>query len=142
MLTKTITYTDYNGLERTEKFYFNLTEAEVAEMELTTAGGLSDTITKIVEAKDVPTLIRIFKDLILKAYGEKSADGRRFIKNDELREAFSQTEAYSQLFMELAFDADKAAEFVNGIAPHKNENENGKVDVSKRPEAIPMKTES
>ena len=140
MLTKTITYTDYNGLERTEKFYFNLTEAEVLEMELASAGGLSGTITKIIEAKDVPTLIKMFKDLILKAYGEKSADGRRLIKNDEVREAFSQTEAYSKLFMELAFDADKAAEFVNGITPNKNEN--GKIEISKRPEAIPVKTES
>lgn len=140
MLAKTITYTDYNGLERTETFYFNLTEAEVMEMELSTAGGLSDTITKIVEAKDAPTLIKIFKDLILKAYGEKSADGRRLIKNDEVRDAFSQTEAYSQLFMELAFDADKAAEFVNGIAPNKEKS--GKIEVSKRPEAIPIKAES
>ncbi len=140
MLAKTITYKDYNGLERTETFYFNLTEAEVAEMELTTDGGLSDMITKIVEAKDIPAIIKVFKDLILKAYGEKSADGRRFIKNDEVREAFSQTEAYSKLFMELAFDADKAAAFVNGIAP--NQSENDKVDVTKRPEAIPMKAES
>lgn len=140
MLSKTITYTDYNGLERTEKFYFNLTEAEVAEMELTTEGGLSGMIEKIIETKDVPTLIKIFKDLILRSYGEKSADGRRFIKNDEMREAFTQTEAYSKLFMELAFDADKATEFVNGIAPHKSED--GKVDVSKRPDAIPVKAES
>lgn len=145
MLTKTITYTDYNGLERTETFYFNLTEAEVVEMELASAGGLSDTITKIIEAKDAPTLIKIFKDLILKSYGEKSPDGRRLIKNDEVREAFSQTEAYSKLFMELAFDADKATEFVNGITPNnaaKAIMNNSKVDVSKRPEAIPIKAES
>lgn len=140
MLTKTVTYTDYNGLERTEKFYFNLTEAEIAEMELTTEGGLEAMITKMIEAQDVPSLITLFKDLILRSYGEKSADGRRFIKNDEIRAAFSQTEAYSILFMELAFDADKAAEFVNGITPHKSEG--GKVDVSKRLEAIPMKAES
>ena len=140
MIAKTITYTDYNDLERTEKFYFNLTEAEVAELELTTEGGFYGMIMKLIEAKDVPTLIKIFKDLILKSYGEKSADGRRFIKNEEMREAFTQTEAYSQLFMELAFDADKAAEFVNGIAP--NSSKNGKVDVSKRPEAIPIQAES
>lgn len=140
MLTKAITYTDYNGLERTEKFYFNLTEAEIVEMELASAGGLSDTITKIIEAKDVPTIIKIFKDLVLRAYGEKSEDGRRLIKNDAVREAFSQTEAYSKLFMELAFDPDKAAEFVNGITPNKRED--GEVDVSKRPEAIPIKAES
>lgn len=139
MLTKTITYTDYNGVERTEKFYFNLTEAEVLEMELSKAGGLSDSITKVVEAKDVPTIIKIFKDLILKAYGVKSDDGRKFIKSDELRNDFAQTEAYSKLFMELAFDADKAAEFVNGITPKKSDN--GAINISKRPEAIPAKAD-
>lgn len=140
MLTKQITYTDYNGTERTETFYFNLTEAEAVEMELSAVGGLSDTIQKIIDAKDVPSLIKIFKELILKAYGVKSPDGRRFIKNDEVREDFAQTEAYSKLFMELAFDADKAAEFVNGITPTKIEG--GKIDVSKRPEAIPLKMEN
>lgn len=140
MLAKQITYTDYNGTERTETFYFNLTEAEAVEMELSAVGGLSDTIHRIIDAKDVPSLIKIFKELILKAYGVKSPDGRRFIKNDEVREDFAQTEAYSKLFMELAFDADKAAEFVNGITPNKIEG--GKVDVSKRPEAIPMKAEN
>ena len=117
MIKKTITYSDYNGYERTEDFYFNLTKAEIMEMELSTAGGLAEMIKKIVAAQDAPSIIKIFKDLILKAYGEKSPDGKRFIKNDELRESFSQTEAYSQLFMELAMNADEAAKFVNGIIP-------------------------
>lgn len=117
MLKKTITYTDYNGSERTEDFYFNLTKAEIMEMELTTAGGLSEMIEKIVAAKDSPTIIKVFKDLVLKAYGEKSPDGRRFMKSPEIREAFSQTEAYSELFMELATDDEAAAKFVNGIIP-------------------------
>jgi len=115
MLKKTVTYTDYNGVERTEDFYFNLTKAEIMEMELTTSGGLAEMITKIVEAKDGPAIIKVFKDLVLKAYGEKSPDGRRFIKSVEIADAFSQTEAYSQIFMELATDADAAAAFVNGI---------------------------
>ena len=117
MLKKTITYTDYNNNERTEDFYFNLTKAELMEMEMSTAGGLAEMITKIVAAQDQPAIIKLFKELILKAYGEKSADGKRFIKNDDIREEFSQTEAYSQLFMELATDADAAAAFVNGIMP-------------------------
>lgn len=117
MLKKTITYTDYNGSERTEDFYFNLTKAEVMEMELSTAGGLAEQITRIVNAKDAPAIIAIFKDLVLRAYGEKSADGKRFIKSEEIKTGFSQTEAYSQLFMELATDADAAAAFVNGIVP-------------------------
>lgn len=117
MLKKTITYTDYNGTERTEDFYFNLTKAEIMEMELGTTGGLAEMIQKVVAAQDAPSIIKIFKDLVLRAYGEKSADGKRFIKNDEIREAFSQTEAYSNLFMELATDADAASAFVNGIVP-------------------------
>lgn len=117
MLKKTVTYTDYNGSERTEDFYFNLTKAEIMEMELKTVGGLSAMIEKIVAAKDGPTIIKTFKDLVLKAYGEKSADGRRFIKSPEIAEAFSQTEAYSQIFMELATDDEAAAKFVNGIIP-------------------------
>lgn len=117
MLKKTITYTDYNGTERTEDFYFNLTKAEVMEMEMSTSGGMAETIQRIVAAQDAPAIIKIFKELVLKAYGEKSPDGKRFIKSDEIASAFSQTEAYSILFMELATDADAAAKFVNGIVP-------------------------
>lgn len=117
MITKTITYTDYNGNERTEDFYFNLNKAELVEMEMGTEGGLAEKIKKIVAANNTSAIIKEFKELVLKAYGEKSEDGRRFIKNDELREAFSQTEAYSQIFMELATDADAASKFVNGIVP-------------------------
>lgn len=117
MLKKTITYTDYNGAERTEDFYFNLSKAEITEMEMGVKGGLTETIIRIVAAQDSPAIIKIFKDLILKAYGVKSPDGKRFEKSPELSAEFSQTEAYSNLFMELAFDANKAAEFINGIVP-------------------------
>ena len=117
MLKKTITYNDYNGTERTEDFYFNLTKAEIMEMEMSTSGGMAEMINKIVASQDAPAIIKIFKELILKAYGEKSADGKRFVKSEEISVAFSQTEAYSQLFMELATDADAAAKFVNGIVP-------------------------
>lgn len=117
MYKKTITYTDYNDVQRTETFYFNLTKAEVLEMELGTVGGLSAMIQGVIDAKDTPALIKIFKDLVLKAYGEKSADGKRFIKSPELSEAFSQTEAYSDIFMELATNDDEASNFVKGITP-------------------------
>ena len=118
MLKKRIAYTDYNGAERTEDFYFNLSKAEVMEMEMSISGGLAQMITRIVEAQDAPSIIKIFKELILKAYGEKSPDGKRFIKSEELSQAFSQTEAYSELFMELSTDAQAAAEFVNGVIPN------------------------
>lgn len=117
MLKKTITYTDYNDVERTEDFYFNFTKAEIAELQLTTVGGMGETIQKIINAKDIPALVTIFKELVLKAYGEKSPDGRRFIKSEELSKEFSQTEAYSELYMELATDAEKASAFVNAIIP-------------------------
>lgn len=117
MLKKTIAYTDYNGVERKEDFYFNLSKAEILEMEMSTVGGLAEMINKIVTTQDAPAIIKIFKELILKAYGEKSADGKQFIKSKDLSNAFSQTEAYSVLFMELATDADAASKFVNGIVP-------------------------
>lgn len=124
MLKKTITYLDYNGVERTEDFYFNLTKAEIMEMEMSTSGGLTEMINRIVAAKDAPAIIDVFKKLILKAYGEKSPDGKRFIKSDKISEEFSQTEAYSQLFMELATNADEASKFVNGIVPSVEKKEN------------------
>lgn len=119
MLKKTITYTDYNDVERTEDFYFNLSKAELMEMELGTSGGLAEMIQKIVAAQDAPAIIKVFKDLILKAYGEKTLDGKRFEKkNGDLAAAFAETEAFSQLYMELATDADAAAAFINGIMPN------------------------
>lgn len=117
MLKKTITYTDYNEISHTETYYFNLSKAECMEMEMSTSGGLTEMINKIIETQDVPAIIKIFKDLILKAYGVKSPDGKRFIKSEELSTAFAQTEAYSVLFMELATNAEEAAAFVNGIMP-------------------------
>ena len=121
MIKKTITYPDYNGIERTNDFYFNITKAEAMEKEMSIDGGLADRIKKIIAADDRPTIVKIFKSIILDSYGEKSADGKRFIKIDEnghhLADDFMQTEAYSQLFMELATDADAAAKFINGILP-------------------------
>lgn len=120
MLKKTIKYTDFNGVERSEDFYFNLTKAEVTEMEVSIKGGLSATLRSIVESNDGKKILETFKDLVLKAYGVKSDDGRRFIKTPEVREEFAQTEAYSELFMELSTNADMAAAFVNGIVPVMN----------------------
>lgn len=117
MLKKTIKYTDYNGVEKTRDFYFNLSKAEIAEMELETPGGLSAYLKRITEAQDTPSLVKIFKELILKSYGVKSDDGERFIKNAQIRDEFAQTDAYSELFMELASNAEIASEFVNGIIP-------------------------
>lgn len=117
MLKKVITYTDYDGNERTETFYFNLTKAEITEMELSLAGGLVKTIEKIVEERDGSKIIALFKDVILRSYGEKSPDGRRFIKSPQLSTEFSQTEAFSEMFIEMATNTEVATAFINGIAP-------------------------
>lgn len=117
MLKKTVSYVDYNGVERTEDFYFNLTKAEVTEMELSVEGGFSKMLEDIVKSNDNMQIVKLFKEIVLKAYGEKSADGKRFVKSKEIAEAFSQTEAYSEIFMELALNEDAAAAFVNGIMP-------------------------
>ena len=117
MFKKTITATDYNGVTYTEDYYFNMSKPEIAEMENSKEGGFGEYLKKISGAKDEKELTKVFKDLILKSYGVKSPDGRRFIKTDELSLEFSQTDAYSVLYMELATDSDKASEFIKGIFP-------------------------
>lgn len=123
MLKKTFKFVDYNGNPRTEDHYFNLTQAEVTELELSVDGGLTAMIKRLVEAQNGGQIIKTMKNLILKSYGVKSPDGRRFIKNQEVRDAFVQTEAYSQLFMELATNAQAASDFVAGIIPAKTDEE-------------------
>lgn len=123
MLKKIITYTDYNGVERTEPFYFNLSKAELMEMEFGVTGGMTEMLDKIIAAKDAPSLMKTFKEMIMKAYGVKSDDGKRLIKSEELSIAFTQTEAYSVLFMELITDDKAAADFVNGIIPNEIQTE-------------------
>lgn len=117
MLKKTIKYTDFDGNERTEDFYFNLTKAELMELELSVEGGLQKQIDKIIAAQSVPEIVKIFKTLVLKAYGEKSDDGRRFMKTKEITQAFKETQAYSDIFMELSTDDTAAAAFIQGIIP-------------------------
>ena len=130
MLKKTITYHDYNGVEYTQDFYFNLSKAEIMEMEMGTTGGLAEMITKIVAAQDAPAIIKIFKDLILKSYGQKSLDGKRFEKSEKLYTEFAQTEAYSVLLDELCTNAEAAAAFINGIIPSNLEESSKKAEQS------------
>lgn len=117
MIKKTITYTDYDGNERTEDFYFNLSKPELIEMQVSETGGLEKKIEKISQEQDLKKIIELMKDIIKKSYGVKSDDGKRFIKNEEVLNDFMQSEAYSELFMGLATDADAASEFINGILP-------------------------
>lgn len=120
MLKKTVTYEDFDGNVRTEDLYFFISKSELAEMEITTPGGFTNKLESITKAQDGAEIMKIFKYIILKSYGEKSDDGRSFIKKRNgvnLSEAFEQTEAYDTLFTELLMDPDKAAAFINGIMP-------------------------
>lgn len=132
MYKRTVTFTDFDGNERTEDFYFHFSKAELMEMELSKTGGLQNYVDKIVKTQDTPELMRIFKDLLLNSYGEKSLDGRKFVKSKELSEAFSQTEAYSMLFVELATDDEKAAEFINNVIPSDMQDEVKKIEAEQR----------
>ena len=117
MFKKTVTYEDYKGNTRTEDFYFNLNKAELVELELSTKGGLTVMMDRIIAAQDNATLFKIFKDLVSKSYGVLSDDGRKFIKNQEVLDDFMQTEAYSIIFSELATNEEAAAEFFNNVIP-------------------------
>lgn len=117
MLKKTITYTDYNDVERTEDFYFNLSKAELVMMENSVIGGMRQRLEKIVKSQNNVEIMEVFKDLITRSYGVKSDDGKRFIKSDAITDEFVQTEAYSELVMELLTDPEKASNFINAILP-------------------------
>ena len=117
MLKKTITYKDFNGVEHTEDFFFHLSEVELIELEVSEREGFGELLQRIIDEKDAKNLVGIFRKFILEAYGEKSEDGKRFIKSDQLREEFSQTAAYPALYMELATNAQVAADFMTGILP-------------------------
>lgn len=135
MLKETISYIDYNDVERKEDFYFNLNKAELMNMSLSVDGGLEAKIRKIIQTKNVPELQKIFQDLILKSYGQKSDDGKRFIKSEELTKEFTESEAYVNLYMELSMDAEKAVKFINGIMPKDYVKEMDKIDINDK-EAI------
>ena len=117
MLKRSITYEDYNGETVTDDFYFNLSKPELVELEVNIEGGFGRFLQTIIKSENTKALIQEFKKIILMAYGQKTEDGKRFIKNDELREGFSQTEAYSVLFMELATDDKAATAFLTAILP-------------------------
>lgn len=118
MLKKNIKYTDFDGNEREETFYFNLTETELMKMDLK-ANGLAEMMRRIIAAENTSEIATVLEDIILSSYGEKSLDGKRFLKNDEIRDSFASSEAYSSLFMGLLQNEKEMAEFINGIVPTK-----------------------
>jgi hypothetical protein len=117
MLKKSITYTDFNGNEQTEDFYFHLSRTELTEMEVSVTGGMSETLKRIVATENAKDLIEIFKKIILDSVGEKTEDGKRFVKNEAITEDFVSSPAFDVLFMDLATNSDAAAAFIKGIMP-------------------------
>lgn len=138
MLKKTVTYVDFNGDEVTEDLYFHLSKAEIVALELSEKGGLSEQLKRIVAAEDGKAIISEFKNILLSSYGKRSEDGKRFIKNQAIREEFESSEAYSTIFMELVMDAGVAAQFVKGIVPTDLAEEAAKVVAG--PVAVPDPT--
>ena len=128
MFTTTVTYTDFNGIERTETCRFNLSQPEVIEMEASYPGGLEQILKNIIAEKDPYKILAVFKKLLLESYGEKTADGKRFVKSKEISEAFSQTGAYEQIYMRIMRDTDFAIEFTNKIMPERVRQEAAKID--------------
>lgn len=131
MLKKTITYTDYDGQQRTEDFYFNISKAEFAELDMGTPGGFTAKLKVISDRKDVPAMLEVFKELITMSYGVKSPDGRRMMKSPELSKEFMETEAYSELFTEIFQDVDNMAEFIVGIMPVDSETAQNAIAATK-----------
>ena len=117
MIKKTIEYTDFDGNKRKEDFYFHLTEAEVTDWEMSVEGGLSKALVGIIKSKNIRQIMPIYKSLLIRSYGVKSPDGRRFIKNDEVRDEFVQTQAFSDLYMKLATDLEEGTNFIKGVMP-------------------------
>ena len=131
MLKRDITYEDYNGETVTETFYFNLTSTEIIDLQLGYEGGLEAALKKIIETEDVKGIITEFKKIILAAYGIKSEDGKRFMKNDTIREEFSQTAAYDALFMDLSTNENAAADFIKGVVPSSMQKEIEKAETTR-----------
>lgn len=117
MIKKTVTYHDYNGTQRTEDFYFDLSQDKIVEMAVSKDGGIEEFLKRIIQTKDQQEIVRMFREYLRLTYGEKSDDGKYFVQNDEVFEKFKSTRAYEKIFMELAFNADAAAEFVNQTIP-------------------------
>lgn len=117
MLKKTITYTDYDGMERTEDFWFNLSKTELTKLDAELPGGVLGVLRKIIDKKDRKALVDFIETLILRSYGEKTLDGKRFVKNPDMAEEFMQTPAYDELFMSILSDTDSQTSFINGVIP-------------------------
>ena len=128
MLRKEVEYKDFDGNDRKDILWFHLNEVEITEMDLETSGGLVKYMESIIDTKDVDRLITIFKDLLIRSYGERSMDGKHFYKDDKIRNEFVSSAAYPVLYMEMVSDANKAVEFINGIVPSNIREQMAKIE--------------
>lgn len=126
MYKKTITYTDFNGTERTEDFYFHMTQAEILKMEYSQEGGMTNVIQKIIETEETTKLLPLFETVVRMSYGKRSVDGRHFEKKPEYTDQFLASEAYSNMFIEFMMNADEAAKFINNVCKKIDVDENRK----------------
>jgi hypothetical protein len=128
MLRKEVEYKDFDGNDRKDVLWFHLNEVEITEMDLETSGGLVKYMESIIDTNDVNQLITIFKDLLIRSYGERSMDGKHFYKDDKIRNEFVSSAAYPVLYMEMVSDADKTVEFINGIVPSNIREQMAKIE--------------
>lgn len=133
MLIKKITYTDYNGEERTEDFYFSLNKAEILRMDMSKRGGMEEYLKRMIAENDPEKLTIMFEELILSSYGIKSEDGKKFMKSKEISEDFKNTAAYAELFFELASDTNAVTNFLVGMLPADLAAEVSKMDLKSLP---------
>lgn len=126
MYKKTITYTDFNGTERTEDFYFHMTQAEILKMEYSQEGGMTNVIQKIIDTEETTKLLPLFETVVRMSYGKRSVDGRHFEKKPEYTDQFLASEAYSNMFVEFMMNADEAAKFINNVCKKIDVDENRK----------------
>ena len=137
MIKKTISYVDYDGTKRTEDFYFNLSKAELMEMQTSMEGGMRGYIQRIMAANNQVELMKLFKNILLMSYGKKSDDGRLFVKNDSIRAEFEAHPAYSEIYMELMSNEQKAADFINGLIPADLRDQNPAMEMAATANAVP-----
>lgn len=128
MHAETRKFKDFNGNEREETFYFNLTAAECAELEMKSTGGLMKSINDIIHSNDNGKILAVFKELVLMAYGEKSDDGLYFVKSEDAKKRFASTQAYSDIFMDLATDANKAVKFFEDVLPEMSKEQKAQAE--------------
>ena len=131
MIIESLTYKNFKGEEVTRKLYFNISKPEFMDLQLSEEEGLSDLIHRVIDAKDNAEIVRVFKKILLTAYGELSGDGETFMKSAEISHKFECSAAYEHLYMKMLENAEYAANFVNQLVPKLSDEELAKIEEAK-----------